>query len=327
LSKSRNKKTQGKYDPWVVLWKEFCKEGHTGRPYQEFTYSLSKFYLFVGYLGDGLTENKDLNLIRSALNRHFSDHRRGYRPFKGVDVNAVIVKWRDMMEGRQRAKSKEPGLNRVPCPEAVLERVIVRGESAVGEELGWLGLLTVQAIGWLRADSLAGLERGDVCVEAARASVAIRYMKNRPEFRDNPGLLEWTHGPTGGHWRTRAIGVLRRCERMYPDWQTLLADMVHTPNAEGGSLASGIMTRKLRAVCAGVRVPKGSTISSHSWREMGAVASYKANYDVMKMTDRGFWRDPNTMYSSYIKPFLSFPFSALLAELFDDLQPGVYARG
>ena len=100
------------------------------------------------------------------------------------------------MEGRQRAKGKEPGLNRVPCPEAVLERVIVRGESAVGEELGWLGLLTVQAIGWLRADSLAGLERGDVCVEAARASVAIRYKKNRPEFRDNPGLLEWTHGPT-----------------------------------------------------------------------------------------------------------------------------------
>ena len=89
---------------------------------------MRRIYFRRPYLGDGLTENKDLNLIRSALNRHFSDHRRGYRSFKGVDVNAVIVKWRDMMEGRQRAKGKEPGLNRVPCPEAVLERVIVRGE-------------------------------------------------------------------------------------------------------------------------------------------------------------------------------------------------------
>eukprot|EP01047_Picozoa_sp_COSAG01_P077217 COSAG01_NODE_13828_length_1529_cov_90.571329_2_plen_54_part_00 len=53
---------------------------------------------------------------------------------------------------------------------------------------------------------------------------------------------------------------------------------------------------------------------------MAAVSCYRAQYNVMKMTDRGLWRDPNTMFTSYIRPFLSFPYNAVLAELYDDLE-------
>ena len=80
-----------------------------------------------------------------------------------------------------------------------------------------------------------------------------------------------------------------------------------------------IMTAKMRDMTRGVVVPTGSTVSSHSWREMGAVASYKANYDMMRMCERGFWKDPATMWGSYIQPFLDFPRSDFLAELYDDL--------
>jgi hypothetical protein len=74
-----------------------------------------------------------------------------------------------------------------------------------------------------------------------------------------------------------------------------------------------------------LQMPKGISIAltvnvtSHSWREMAAVSCYRAGHDFMRMTDRGFWRDPNTMMTSYIRPFLAFPFSPMLAQLYDDL--------
>eukprot|EP01048_Picozoa_sp_COSAG05_P031278 COSAG05_NODE_11339_length_518_cov_0.852029_1_plen_43_part_10 len=43
-----------------------------------------------------------MNKVRSALNRHFADHRLG-RPLKGVDVNRVISVWQSAMDRKKRA--------------------------------------------------------------------------------------------------------------------------------------------------------------------------------------------------------------------------------
>jgi hypothetical protein len=72
-----------------------------------------------------------------------------------------------------------------------------------------------------------------------------------------------------------------------------------------------------------VSLPAGAMIASHSWREMAAVACYQARYDSLRMTEQGFWQNMATMFSAYIKPYLSiFPFSPWLAELFDFLKAG-----
>jgi hypothetical protein len=59
-------------------------------------YTLAKWYLFAGYLWFH-TEDRDLNKVRSALNRFFHDNRAG-RPLRGVDVNKVISVWQACMD-------------------------------------------------------------------------------------------------------------------------------------------------------------------------------------------------------------------------------------
>eukprot|EP01052_Picozoa_sp_SAG31_P070131 SAG31_NODE_28974_length_402_cov_2.937294_1_plen_84_part_01 len=46
--------------------------------------------------------------------------------------------------------------------------------------------------------------------------------------------------------------------------------------------------------------PAGCKIGSHSWREMGCVASYLARYDSLRMANHGFWRDVQTTWQLYI---------------------------
>jgi hypothetical protein len=40
---------------------------------------------------------------------------------------------------------------------------------------------------------------------------------------------------------------------------------------------------------------------------------------MFRMSNRGLWWRIETMLQSYIRPFEHFPFSAVLAELYDDL--------
>ena len=70
--------------------------------------------------------------------------------------------------------------------------------------------------------------------------------------------------------------------------------------------------------CTGTRTVD---VSSHSWREMAAVACWRARYDSIRMANQGFWAKVDTMWSAYIKPFVGvFPPSPLLAQLFDWLR-------
>ena len=75
----------------------------------------------------------------------------------------------------------------------------------------------------------------------------------------------------------------------------------------------------VESVGAVVQLPDGAIIASHSWREMAAVASARAGFCMFRMSNRGLWRRIETMLQSYIRPFEHFPFSAVLAELYDDL--------
>ena len=68
-------------------------------------------------------------------------------------------------------------------------------------------------------------------------------------------------------------------------------------------------------------IPKGAVIGSHSWREMAAVSCYLAWFDSLHMANHGFWRDPATMWSSYIRPYKDvFPYSQFIAAVFDFLR-------
>ena len=54
---------------------------------------------------------------------------------------------------------------------------------------------------------------------------------------------------------------------------------------------------------------------------MGCVASYLARYDSLRMANHGFWKDVQTMFKSYIEPFLDvFPYSPFLSRVFDFLR-------
>jgi len=320
LARARPVKTAEKYSRWVLLWKDFCDLGDgRGRSYPEFTFSVNKWYLFQGYLKQ-FTEDGDLNRVRSAINRHFDDEVQE-RPIMGVAVRRSIVEWKMEMDEMKKARGEEPGLNRVPCPEAAVRMLIEEGERADGADLGWFALQLVMLLCWLRADSVAGFQPGDCVVNAdGSLTVCVRHMKMRPEFKTNPGVIEIAApGPDGLHWRRRAVHVLRRANQRYPGWLTLLSERV-PPREKAGSAAASFLTAVLRRLCGSLVLPAGCVISSHSWREMAAVSSYKADHNTFRMTSRGFWKRPETMWQSYIEPFLWFPFSALLAELYDDLH-------
>jgi hypothetical protein len=90
----------------------------------------------------------------------------------------------------------------------------------------------------------------------------------------------------------------------------------------GGQAAAGVLTGWLRELVQGLPLPANAVVGSHSWREMACVSCWKAQPRkcVIAMQERGFWKKFQTMYGSYIEPFLWFPRSLLLAELYDDLS-------
>eukprot|EP01052_Picozoa_sp_SAG31_P084169 SAG31_NODE_44440_length_262_cov_28.036810_1_plen_54_part_10 len=54
-------------------------------------------------------------------------------------------------------------MNRVPCPEIAVRRLLRLGESTDSvETLRWVAVLIVMLLGWFRADTMAGLRQGDV---------------------------------------------------------------------------------------------------------------------------------------------------------------------
>ena len=107
FGRARPAKQQKTYDRWVQFWVDFNAVGDGWHPYDALVFTLAKWYLFAGYLWN-YTEDRDLNKVRSALNRHFADNRRG-RPLLGVDVNKVIKVWGEEMDAKKRGRGEQVG--------------------------------------------------------------------------------------------------------------------------------------------------------------------------------------------------------------------------
>lgn len=327
LSMARNVTTAAKYARVLNKWFRFCEVGHLGRPYDPLVFNLAKWWLFAGFmLNPEVNRDKDLNVVRSAMNRYFEDNGRG-RPALGLTVRTVISKFKDAMEDKLRAAGVPVGLNRQPCPEQAFVELLQLGEVVFGRLLRQVACQLLQLLCWFRSNSMAGMQSSDVFfTDDGWLNVMVRFVKMQPERRLDPAHLRIAPGcgrvKGRQHVRDRLLSVLRRATALEPGWQCYVARAVKA-QTYGGSAAASLMTQDLRdLVGSRVSVPPGVTMSSHSWREMGAVSSSRAGWCLFKMMRRGLWKRVETMIASYIDPFPYFPFSPVLAELYDDLAPG-----
>lgn len=326
LARVRPGATKQRYGRWQAFWEDWC----AGAQLDPLTFTLAKWYKFVEWL-DSRTKDRDLNAVRSALNRMFNDEGRG-RPFVGVDVSAVISDWATQKDEQRRAAGEEVGLHRVPCPEVALVRVFAVGETTRGEALAKAALLIVMMLFWLRGASVAGFEAGDVYFEGDSVLCGvIRYVKKRPEFRSNPAKIR-VRAPTQEqrerarrrgqrHVRDRAFAIVRRAEReLGRGWLTLVSDQC-TPQARNGEDAARKLTEYLREICpqSEMNLARGETVSAHSIREMAALHTYLSGGSETHAVQRGLWKTVQTMWTNYIMPYLHWPRSELLEELYDDI--------
>jgi hypothetical protein len=170
------------------------------------------------------------------------------------------------------------------------------------------------------SSSAMGSDVEDVHVNSYRAE-----MKHRSEFLSQPGVIS-IPAAADGHPRYRLLRILRRCfDLCGPEWYLVLAraDLKSVTVAVGESAPAGFLTQQLRRLSKplAASIPKGAVIGSHSWREMAAVSCYLAWFDSLHMANHGFWRDPATMWSSYIRPYKDvFPYSRFIAAVFDFLR-------
>jgi len=325
LARVRPKQTVQRYDKWVAHWLTWCAE----QRFDVLSYSLGKWHLFAGWL-ESKTEDRDLNQVRSALNRLFDDDQQG-RPFVGADVKAVIVDWAATKDAEKRARGEEVGLNRVPMNEAAVRQVFEIGLRASGLSLGKAAILITNMLSWARAASMAGLREGDAAFDRHGTFVVLlRFVKLRKEFVDNPGEIrvlppteqQRAEAARRGrrHYRDVAFSILRRANMFCPGWQTLVADRC-TPSERGGDVAAKLVTSWMREFCGAdvMNVADGQTVSAHSIREMAAVTNYQSGGSEAAGCQRGFWKAPTTMWTNYVKPYLHWPRSEVLAELYDDI--------
>jgi hypothetical protein len=320
LAEARKGSTTKKYARVLAKWQKFCEEGYLGQAYDPLKFSHAKWWLFAGWMMDPAHNNdKDLNVVRSAINRYMEDHGRG-RPALGFTVAQVIKTFKFAKERQKRDNGEDVALNRQPCPEQAFTELLSLGEKATGLQLRQIACQVVQLLCWFRADTVAGLRSTDVWFDSAgHLNVLVRHVKMRPEFRLNPAQIRIPPGSSYGHVRSRVFRVLRRAFELAAGWPSYVADQV-VATRENGAAAAKLMTAELRRlVGAVVQLPDGAIIASHSWREMAAVASARAGFCMFRMSNRGLWRRIETMLQSYIRPFEHFPFSAVLAELYDDL--------
>jgi hypothetical protein len=331
--------TAKQYDGKVRFWLRFNEEGDGEFSYDPLGVTYDKFDLFAGWLlGDaehgvpGESQDKDLNGFRSALNRFFADEGLG-RPLLGVEVERTIKDYYSLQILSKQLRGEEAGLERVPCPEGLFEFLLALGERAIDSDtLAWVGSFFLQLLGWLRGSSVGGFQAGDVRFDLlGNLVLSIRKMKMRPHFAVQPGLISIPPATTVRHIRSRVFAVLRRAFAANRHFYLITGRTVvagpswPAPGAvpAGADRAAIVLTQQLRRVARPYidSLPAGQMVASHSWREMAAVACWRARYDPTRMIAQGFWNKVDTMFSGYIKPFVSvFPHSPLLAGLFDWLR-------
>ena len=94
-----------------------------------------------------------------------------------------------------------------------------------------------------------------------------------------------------------------------------------TPQAKNGEVAARKLTEYLREICpqSEMNLARGETVSAHSIREMAALHTYLSGGSETHAVQRGLWKTVQTMWTNYIMPYLHWPRSELLEELYDDI--------
>ena len=87
---------------------------------------------------------------------------------------------------------------------------------------------------------------------------------------------------------------------LVPGWEAYLGTQT-TASAKGGSVAAALLSEQLRLLTPDADIPRGCVVGSHSWREMMALAAYRAGKNWLRAAEFGFWRNPTTMWSSYVQ--------------------------
>lgn len=322
------------YDVKVRLWQRFNAEGNRRVAYDPLEATADKFDLFAGWLlGDpelglrGRSTDKDLNGFRSAINRYLADAGCG-RPLRDdVEIGRTIKVYRQLMMKSKAARGQESDLHRVPCPEVVFLFLLEMAEqmSARDDVVIWVAVFVLQLLGWFRGVTMSGMQPGDVVLTpAGQLLVTVRRMKGRLDMATTPGLMSLPPAAAGSA-RWRLYRIMRRAYAISPTWYCAVAKagLSGVKVVTGEDAAATFLTTKLRELTAPLKrtLPKGAVIASHSWREMAAVACFHARYDSLRCACHGFWKDVNTMWTSYIRPYKEvFPYSAFLAEVFDFLR-------
>jgi hypothetical protein len=241
------------------------------------------------------------------------------RALLGHSVNTINLRYHDLQVARKIRRGEEPNLNRVPCPEIALRRLVQLGRAAEGEDLFWVCCLLVMMLCWFRAATMAMIQPGDVRFgRDGTLLVSVRGVKGRPAFLTQPALIQ-IKPARPGHPRHEVFAVLHRLLDADPNALAQLGRRV-SPRARGGEAAAALLTGALRRLVPAhtLNLPVGAIVASHSLREMGATTAALAGYSATLACAHGLWRRVATMHDNYV--FSWFPFSPWLARVLDFLR-------
>eukprot|EP01050_Picozoa_sp_SAG11_P017851 SAG11_NODE_2622_length_3167_cov_3.968057_1_plen_260_part_00 len=250
------------------------------------------------------------------------------RALLGDAINRINLRYRDMQVSRRLQRGEQVDLQRVPCPEIALQRLVVVGSVAHGDDLFWCACLLLMAICWFRAATVARMQPGDVRFDGnGGLVVVVRECKGRPEFRVRPALVQIPAPAQNGSWRRiwrrhpreTIFRVLRRFLRSEPRGFGRLGQLV-SARARGGGAAAMQLTAEFRRLVPPhtLNLPAGAVVASHSFREMGATTAVQAHYSAPLACAHGLWQRLSTMNDSYV--FLWSPFSRWFAVVLDFLR-------
>ena len=312
-------------------WNEFCALGDgQGNEYELYSVSQSKWKLFSGWLADGVSEDKDLNTWRSAINHYFAEAEKG-RPLKGFDVNNVIKGHGVLLTKRKVAAGKEMEQFRVGTNKLHIQRLQALGMVVTGRLLSIIGLLLNMSIFGYRAATAGGYLPGDSNWVNGR-SVAIadvlvflfRSVKKRPELRWKPEPRMRTMPFEKGHPLRLTMQVIKRAMTADPDALGVAARECRLSSkstaADCERLAAPLITKWMRDIFGEgtLGVPKGLFIASHSWRIMLASACQAIKCDLDFVCIECFWMNRSSM-EPYLKRKIQY--DHFWDRYFDFLQP------
>ena len=284
-----------------LQWAKFCALGDgLGNEYELYSVSQSKWRLFAGWLADGVSEDKDLNQWRSAINHYFAEAEKG-RPLRGFDINKVIRGHGRLLVKRKKAAGVELEEFRVGCTKLHVIYLCNIGLVVSGKLLSIVALLLNMSVFGYRGATAGGYQDGDAYWGTDEILVFFfRAVKMRPELRYKPVGRTRTMPSSSSHPMRRALVVIRRAMRCDPDALGVAArECGSEPSwtaAQCEAKTAPLITKWMRSILGdGMGVAADMYISAHSWRIMLAAACQAIKCDLDYVCVECFWKNRDSM--------------------------------